>query len=141
MSDEIGNRIRERRKELGITQEELAKKLGYAHRASVNKIELGSRSLIQQRIADIAEALHTTPEYIMGWEKKPINNRAQNVKDNLSARIEKQIRQLNDTDKRAVLDIIAIIQNCNQEQCKELFRIIHGIRKMTEKQKPNNKHK
>lgn len=35
----IGDRIRKRREELGLTQEELAKKLGYASRSSVNKVE------------------------------------------------------------------------------------------------------
>lgn len=63
----IGSRIRTRRQELGLTQDELAKKLGYESRSSINKIELDKRNLTQQRIADIAKALETTPSYIMGW--------------------------------------------------------------------------
>ena len=35
---EIGDRIRKKREELGMSQEELAKKIGYRSRSSINKI-------------------------------------------------------------------------------------------------------
>ena len=35
----FGERVKEKREELGMTQEELAGKLGYKSRASINKIE------------------------------------------------------------------------------------------------------
>ena len=38
---EIFKRIRARREELGISQEELAKHMGYRSRSSINKIENG----------------------------------------------------------------------------------------------------
>lgn len=63
----IGERIKLRREELGITQEELAQMLGYKSRSSINKIELGGNELTQRKIKAIALALHTTPAYIMGW--------------------------------------------------------------------------
>lgn len=63
----IGERIKLRREELGITQEELAQKLGYKSRSSINKIELGGNELTQRKIKAIALALKTTPAYIMGW--------------------------------------------------------------------------
>lgn len=63
-----GERIRMRRIDLGLSQEELAAKLGYAHKSSINKIELGLRNLTQSKIMAIAEALDTTPSYIMGWD-------------------------------------------------------------------------
>lgn len=52
-----------------MSQEELANKLGYKSRSSINKIELNARNLTQSRIADIAKALRTTPAYIMGWKE------------------------------------------------------------------------
>ena len=67
----IGSRIRERREELGISQEELAQKLGYRSRSSINKIELDQRDLPQSKIKAIADMLSTTPAYIMGWEDTP----------------------------------------------------------------------
>ena len=36
----IGDRIRLRREELGYTQDEVAKKLGYKHRSSVQKLNV-----------------------------------------------------------------------------------------------------
>lgn len=66
----IGERIRIRREQLQLSQEELAKKLGYKSRSSINKIENDARNLTQSKIKAIADALQTTPSYIMGWEKE-----------------------------------------------------------------------
>ena len=64
----IGQRIKQRREELGMSQEELAKKAGYKSRSSINKIEVDGRGLPQSKIVLIAKALKTTPTYLMGWE-------------------------------------------------------------------------
>ena len=64
----IGERIKSRREELNLSQDELAKKLGYKSRSSINKIEMDSGNLTQSKIKAIADALETTPTYIMGWE-------------------------------------------------------------------------
>lgn len=64
----IGQRIRTKREERGLTQDELAKMLGYKYRSSVNKIETDQQDLPQSKIVAIARALGTTPAYIMGWE-------------------------------------------------------------------------
>ena len=66
---EIGERIKKRREELGMSQEELAQKAGYKSRSSINKIEIDGRGLPQSKIVNIANALDTTPAYIMGWEE------------------------------------------------------------------------
>lgn len=70
----IGNRIRNRREELGLSQEELGNRLGYKSRSSINKIELDQRNLTQSKIKAIADALDTTPGYIMGWETEDIKS-------------------------------------------------------------------
>ena len=41
----IGDRIKSRREELGLTQDDLALKLGYKSRSSINKIEKDGRNL------------------------------------------------------------------------------------------------
>jgi transcriptional regulator with XRE-family HTH domain len=64
---DIGLRIRNRREELNMTQEELARKLGYANRSSVNKVE-NSREVSMKKIKAYADALDTTVPYLMGWE-------------------------------------------------------------------------
>lgn len=63
----IGDRIKKRREELQMSQEELAHLIGYKSKTSINKIELGVQNLKQSKIKEIANALQTTPSYIMGW--------------------------------------------------------------------------
>lgn len=67
----IGERIRVRRKELKMTQDELARLLGYKSRTSVNKIEKNVLKLQVDKVTQIARALQTTPDYILGREEKP----------------------------------------------------------------------
>lgn len=70
---EIGERIKHRRELLGMSQDELAKKVGYKSRSSINKIETDGRGLPQSKIVAFAKALETTPAYLMGWDESPVN--------------------------------------------------------------------
>ena len=81
----IGSKIRNRREELGLSQDELGKRLGYRSRSSINKIELDQRNLTQSKIKAIADALETTPAYIMGWDEPDQKLNEENLKffDNL----------------------------------------------------------
>ena len=63
----LADKVRIRRLELELTQDELAKRMGYSSRSSINKIEKG-RNCRQSVIVRLAEALNTTPAYLMGWE-------------------------------------------------------------------------
>jgi len=65
---ELYKNIKARRLELGMSQEELAKKVGYSSRSMIAKIEAGSIDLYQSKIKEIASALNTTPEELMGWK-------------------------------------------------------------------------
>lgn len=64
----IGDKIKQRRLELGMTQEELAHKMGYSSRTSINKLELNERNLPLKKIKQLADILNTTPEYLMDLE-------------------------------------------------------------------------
>lgn len=66
----VGNNILNRRKELGLTQEELAKIMGYKSKSTINKIEMGINDIPQSKIVKFAKALNTTPAYLMGWENE-----------------------------------------------------------------------
>lgn len=63
----IGERIKKRRLELGLSQEEVAIKAGYKSRSSVNKLE-SSRNLPLSKVEKMATALGCSPSYLMGWE-------------------------------------------------------------------------
>lgn len=61
------DRIKERREALGLSQAELAARLGYADRSSIAKIESGVNDVSQSKLRAFADALETTPAYLMGW--------------------------------------------------------------------------
>lgn len=63
----LADRVKQRREELGLSQEQLALKMGYNSRTSINKIENG-RPCSQKIIARLAEALQVSIPYLMGWE-------------------------------------------------------------------------
>ncbi|MGD8399731.1 MAG: helix-turn-helix domain-containing protein [Bacillota bacterium] len=70
MKMELFKRIKMRREELGMSQEELAKLLGYKSRSTIAKIEVGENDLTQSKIAAFAKALKTTPGDLMGWNNE-----------------------------------------------------------------------
>jgi transcriptional regulator with XRE-family HTH domain len=63
---ELYNRIKSRREELKMSQDELAQKLGYKSRSTIAKIEKGENDITQSKIKAFAEALDTTAGYLMG---------------------------------------------------------------------------
>lgn len=71
MEDITALRIKERRLELGLTQEELAIMSGYQGRSSINKIERDTRNMPMEKVKLIAEALRVSPAYLMGWDDDP----------------------------------------------------------------------
>lgn len=62
--------IKNRRIEIGMSQEELAEKLGYKSRSTIAKIEAGINDITQSKIIAFAKALNTTVGYLMGDDKK-----------------------------------------------------------------------
>ena len=91
----IGDRIKERREYLNMSQDDLAKKLGYKSRSSINKIERDASGLPQSKIVAIANALNTTPAYIMGWESdKPETSKKIDTTTDVLIRMETDIHVL-----------------------------------------------
>ena len=69
---EVGERIRKRREELNMTQDELAQKVGYTSRSSVAKVEANANGMVQSKLIKFANALQTTPAYLLGWEETTV---------------------------------------------------------------------
>lgn len=65
---DIGERIKLKREQSGMTQEELASKLGYKSKTTIAKIENGTNDIVQSKVRDFAKVLNTTIAYLMGWE-------------------------------------------------------------------------
>lgn len=70
----IGLRIAQRRKELGFTQGELAEKMGYKSKSTINKIEKCLNDVSQSNVVKFANVLQTTEAYLMGWTDNPDKN-------------------------------------------------------------------
>jgi transcriptional regulator with XRE-family HTH domain len=71
----VGENISLMRKQLGWTQEELAKMMGYKSKSTINKIELGINDIPQSKIKQFADVLGTTPAHLMGWyNEDELNN-------------------------------------------------------------------
>ena len=68
---EIGARIKDLRIRNNLTQQELADKLHYKSRSTINKIELGINEIHPTKLRGFAYALNTSMEYILGWKKDP----------------------------------------------------------------------
>jgi transcriptional regulator with XRE-family HTH domain len=92
----VGKIIKKRRKELKMSADELGIKLG-KDRSTIYRYENGDiEKLPIDILKPIAEALLTTPEYLMGWEEP----------DNLSPSVKTQILPIK-TRKIPILGEIA----------------------------------
>lgn len=68
--DSLGDKIKQRREALGLSQEELARMLGYKHKSSINKIELGQADVPRAKVPAFAKALGMTPIEFSGWTEE-----------------------------------------------------------------------
>lgn len=118
----IGQRIRKKREELNMSQEELALKIGYKSRSSINKIELDQYNLQQSKIKAIADALQTTPAYIMGWEE--------------DAEEQKECDLIDDCYENEVFKIVQLILKLD---AIDRGKIVERIETMLEDKKYRNK--
>ena len=129
---ELHENIRARRIALNMTQQELAKKLGYKSTSTIAKIESGENDIPQAKIAAFAAALDTTPAELMGLKIVTIG--PDEPDDTVAVKIsggkpelEEAIKRLDGlSEKRLknVLDIVnAIIDS--YESGKDLHMIIN----------------
>ena len=63
---ELYKNIKRIREENGMSQEELAKLVGFKSRSSINKIEMGVNDITQSKLVAIANALGVSPGELMG---------------------------------------------------------------------------
>ena len=118
---ELSDRVRCRREELGLTQDDLAKRMGYKSRVSINKIENG-RPVSQKIIIRLAEALGVSVPYLMGWDEKPAEDlqdmgalAAQMLMDQDAMEMVKEYMALSESDRYAVRLVIASMSAKNKK--------------------------
>ena len=86
----IGSKIKARRKELNLTQEELASMTGYTTRSTINKIEQEINDIPLSKVSAFAKALNVSPSYLMGWEDEyntdiDIKNNSGTISNNIGS--------------------------------------------------------
>lgn len=97
----IGERIKSRRIELGLSQTDLALKAGYKDKTAISKIESGVNELNQSKIVKFSEILDVSISWLMGWKETELET-ASNVAAELflatknGDRINKLINKYND---------------------------------------------
>jgi len=104
----VGERIKQKRIELGMSQEELAVKVGYKSRSSINKIEL-SRDLPLGKVQAVARALNCEPYYLMGWEDEPVELNPQKAVEHFA--VLDMFERLNKTNQDIILDTMKSMIN------------------------------
>ena len=103
----IYERIRHRREQLDMSQEELASKIGYKDRTAVSKMENGQRQIKQSMIVKLAAALDTTPSYLMGWDREDDDAM-------ISDRLLTRYRELDDLDQAMVRRLLKCDEDFNR---------------------------
>lgn len=106
----IGQRIKARRQDLGLSQRELAARLGYTDHTTLTRIEGGRVDLPQSRVAKIAEVLGVTPGYLMGDSDEPEvlgAIAARVLKDPTLLQIVQDYMEMDDADKTTVAALVA----------------------------------
>lgn len=63
----VADRIKDLRIKQGLSQEDLAKKMGLKNRSSVTQVEKSGNDITLHKVEKFAEALGVSPAYLMGW--------------------------------------------------------------------------
>ena len=108
----VGENILYMRKRLGMTQEELATRMGYKSKSTINKIELGINDIPQSKIVKFAEVLGTTPAHLMGWNDEEENFSPENI-------------ELSEGEKM-LLDLFRRVPEDKQQLVLQMIRVALG---------------
>lgn len=104
---EMGLRIKNKRIELGYSQEELAKICGFKGRSAISMIELGLRDIAHEKIVAISKALGVTPAFIMGWQEPEVGEfNIVTDKSNTQVEIENRLSNLTEGQLKAILSLV-----------------------------------
>ena len=69
MENEFGQKIKNIRKSKGLTQQEFADSLGYAHKSTINKIESGQEDMSYQKILILLKEYMLSPNDLFDVSK------------------------------------------------------------------------
>ena len=126
----LGERIKSRRKELRMSQEELGNRIGFM-KSSISRIEHGDRAVSFENINKIASVLEVDQKWLLGW-----TNEVQFSRDQLAHHVLDLLEnmQVDITKKDPQLArLMEYINLMNDAQKKELINYAEYISAQTKK--------
>lgn len=115
----VGERIRQKRIELGLSQAELAKRLGYTTRTAISNVETNKEDLTTTRVRKFADALNVTPAYLMGWEDTPSDDLAESA-----SKVQPTVDYMNDNFLLETSNVLGIKRT---EYIKALLELMESL--------------
>ena len=138
-----GQIIKMMREERGMTQETLAELMGYSHKSSINKIELGKADLPQSKIVAFAKVLGVTPCELLGFEPTKATDEQKELWDkkfNENQRLQKEVYLLEEIQKKfgkeaiKLLDLFCTLNKSGKQKAVETLEDLSSIQKYIEKE-------
>ncbi len=102
---DIGKKIQRARDEAGLSQEELASRLGYTQ-AALSNYELGKRRLYLANIEQIARELNKPLSYFLDESAVPANAEREEPPDETISEIVKLLSELPPEERKYLLEYI-----------------------------------
>ncbi len=111
------DRIKNRRIELGLTQMEVAKRLGLTSKAAVCKVEKQGNNVTLKNVEKFAEALDCSIPYLMGYDEENFQEQLMKFKEEINAKglSEEEVKfvdlysQLNDEQKKLIDNMLSAL--------------------------------
>ena len=122
----IGEKIKERRIALNLSQRDLAERMGYSNHSTIARIEAGKVDLPQSKIVQFAEVLKISIADLMGWkdeiEEKPVET-ANKMVDSL-LRLGIELKEADNLDFMTMIDEYKQLDKNKQEQVREYVHFL-----------------
>lgn len=115
----IGERIKQRREELELSQTELAHRMGLSAKSTICKLETQGDNITTDRIRRVAKALNCTESYLMGWEENP-----EDVKARLTEAYTKGNRVARLSKDEKVMKYAEYLMDMSEESRQQAFNYI-----------------
>ncbi len=111
-----GQIIKMMREQRNMTQEYLAEKMGYSHKSSINKIEMGKADLPQSKILAFAKIFGVSPCELLGYEPQPATEEQKKLWDeklNANQSLQTEVQVIEAVQKMFGKDSVKVLQLFN----------------------------
>lgn len=136
-----GEIIKNLRIERGWSQEKLAEMMGYSHKSSINKIEMGKSDLPQSKLMAFAKIFNVSPYELLGVEQSTYATNEQikqwETKYNLNGKLSDEVQMIEKIQSQfgnnsvKMLDLFSQLNDLGQAKAIETVSDLTEIPKYT----------